>query len=78
MKTISYPIFFLFSVLIGCNNTEKSTSTTDTKAPEKELEAVFKKMWDNVTLTNADAYFNFIDQCAARGIDLPIVPQELF
>lgn len=57
MKTISYPIFFLFSVLIGCNNTEKSTSTTDTKAPEKELEAVFKKMWDNVTLTNADAYF---------------------
>jgi hypothetical protein len=28
-----------------------------TKTTEKELESVFKKMWDNVTLTNADAYF---------------------
>ena len=27
------------------------------KTIEKELESVFKKMWDNVTLTNANDYF---------------------
>ena len=32
---------------------QKNTS----KTTEKELESVFKKMWDNVTLTKADAYF---------------------
>ena len=32
---------------------QKNTS----KTTEKELESVFKKMWNNVTLTKADAYF---------------------
>ena len=29
----------------------------DYETTKQELEFVFKKMWDNVTLTNADAYF---------------------
>lgn len=32
---------------------QKNTS----KTTEKELESVFEKMWDNVTLTNANDYF---------------------
>ena len=35
--------------ILAQNNTSKTT--------EKELEFVFKKMWDNVTLTNANEYF---------------------
>lgn len=49
-------------------------------SPDKDLDN-FKIKVDagaNSAITqyfyNADAYFNFIDQCAARGIDLPIVP----
>jgi hypothetical protein len=38
-------------------STSSIDNTTDSKASEKELEDVFKKMWDNVTLTKADAYF---------------------
>ena len=37
-----------------------STIIADANDPEvskKEIEAAFKRMWDNVTLTNAEAYF---------------------
>lgn len=49
------PIVFIAFTLISLNNlfAQKNSS----QSTEKELESVFKKMWDNVTLTNADDYF---------------------
>lgn len=41
--------FISMSSIFAQKNTPKTT--------EKELESVFKKMWDNVTLTNANDYF---------------------
>ncbi len=47
-------VFFIIA-FISLNSifAQKDTS----KSTEKELEFVFKKMWDNVTLTNANDYF---------------------
>lgn len=49
-------------------------------SPEQDLESFKNKVaaGANSAITqyfyNADAYFNFRDQCAKRGIDIPIVP----
>ena len=56
------PIVFIGLLLIAsCSNGEKSKSTIannkDSKSLEKELDDTFKKMWQNVTLTNATEYF---------------------
>jgi len=48
-------IVVLVIVFISINSVFAKKNTS--KTTEKELESVFKKMWDNVTLTNADAYF---------------------
>lgn len=50
-----------FLVIVGCSNAEKSkattANTTASQSVEKELDLAFKKMWENVTLTNAADYF---------------------
>ena len=56
------PIVFIGLLLIAsCSNGKKSKSTIannkDSKSLEKELDDTFKKMWQNVTLTNATEYF---------------------
>lgn len=49
-STVYFIIAFIsMNSILAQNNTSKTT--------EKELEFVFKKMWDNVTLTNANEYF---------------------
>uniref|UniRef100_UPI00404A35AB nuclear transport factor 2 family protein n=1 Tax=Gelidibacter sp. TaxID=2018083 RepID=UPI00404A35AB len=48
-------IVLIVLTFISMNSVFAQKNTT--KTTEKELESVFKKMWDNVTLTNADAYF---------------------
>ena len=35
----------------------QSCAKSDEASAKQDLEVAFKKMWDNVTLTNADAYF---------------------
>jgi len=60
-KTFSFkPIVFIGLLLIvGCSNVDKSKSAeiNDSESVKKELDGVFKKMWQNVTLTNATEYF---------------------
>jgi len=46
-------IFIIAFISLNSIFAQKDTS----KSTEKELEFVFKKMWDNVTLTNANDYF---------------------
>ena len=72
MKKLTVQLFTMASVgllMFGCNNDsttkeanerKDSTGIAESNNPEtskKELKATFKKMWDNVTLTKADAYF---------------------
>ncbi len=50
------------------------------KSPEDDLDAFARKVkaGANSAITqyffNADAYFNFVDEARARGVDVPIVP----
>ena len=72
MKKLTVQLFTMASVgllMFGCNNdstTKEANERTDStgiaesnnpETSKKELKATFKKMWDNVTLTKADAYF---------------------
>jgi len=69
MKRFSILLLAIISValLASCNNNtaskgsnENNDSTSkanETEVVNTELDAAFKKMWENVTLTNADAYF---------------------
>ncbi len=57
-KAISFVcILFIF----GCSQIDKSKSISsesdNSELAEKELDSAFKKMWKNVTLTNATEYF---------------------
>jgi hypothetical protein len=62
-KIFSYrPIVLIGLLLIfGCSNVDKSKSiiadNKDSESVKKELDSAFKKMWKNVTLTNAAEYF---------------------
>jgi hypothetical protein len=48
-------------LIVSCSNVDKSKSITadskDSETAKKELDSAFKKMWENVTLTNATEYF---------------------
>ena len=51
---LSLPLFF------GCTNADKSKSVSaenNSESLKKDLDSAFKKMWQNVTLTNATNYF---------------------
>ena len=52
-------ISFVCLLIVGCSQIDKSTTTksNDSEFAEKELDNTFKKMWKNVTLTNATEYF---------------------
>lgn len=62
-KKLSFRPILLIGLLliVGCSNVDNSKSmSTDKKDSEiakKELDSAFKKMWKNVTLTNATKYF---------------------
>ncbi|WP_034257563.1 nuclear transport factor 2 family protein [Altibacter lentus] len=62
-KSFSFRPILLVGLLliVGCSNVDNSKSnSTDKKESEtakKELDSAFKKMWKNVTLTNATEYF---------------------
>ncbi len=52
----------------------------ESASPQADLDAFERKVkaGANTAITqyfyNADAYFRFVDECVARGIDIPIVP----
>jgi hypothetical protein len=58
LKAISFACLLL---IFSCSQIDKSKSTTsesnNSELVEKELDSAFKKMWKNVTLTNATEYF---------------------
>jgi hypothetical protein len=58
LKAISFVCLLL---IFSCSQKDKSKSTTsesnNTELAEKELDSAFKKMWENLTLTNATEYF---------------------
>lgn len=62
-KLFSNTTMFLVGVLlfVGCTDADKSAAktaqNTESESVKKELDAAFKKMWENVTLTNAADYF---------------------
>jgi len=62
-KIFSYKPIVLIGLLfiVGCSNVDKSKSiiadNKDSESVKKELDSAFKKMWKNVTLTNAAEYF---------------------
>jgi hypothetical protein len=50
--------------IVGCSNLDNAkptmTSTNNVESIEQELAKVFKKMWRNVTLSNAKSYFETV------------------
>lgn len=52
------PIVFITLILIiGCSDLDQAANDKASEAVKKELDDAFKKMWENVTLTNATEYF---------------------
>lgn len=52
------PIVFIALILIiGCSDLDQTANNKGSEAAKKELDDAFKKMWKNVTLTNAAEYF---------------------
>lgn len=62
-KSFSFRTILLVGLLliVGCSNVDKtksiSTDKMESETAKKELDSAFKKMWKNVTLTNATEYF---------------------
>ncbi len=51
-------LFIGLYLILSCTDTATSKSTlAGSDAAKKELDSAFKKMWQNVTLTNANEYF---------------------
>ena len=52
---------FSLSLFVGCTNADKSkpavAEENNSESLKKEVDSAFKKMWQNVTLTNAANYF---------------------
>ena len=63
MKNIILKLTFAIAIMafISCSTKTETSSNDPTKdeieATKKELQAVFVKMWDNVTLSKASEYF---------------------
>ena len=52
-------VFFSQTTIVSCSNADKAKSNSavdNTEISKKEVESAFKRMWENVTLTNLAAY----------------------
>ncbi len=61
IQTMKNILFILSLIIVSCKSPNhenaKFTPTTTSETSTKELDEAFKKMWTNVTLTNAAQYF---------------------
>lgn len=50
-------VFIALLLIISCSDLDQAANNKESEAAKKELDTAFKKMWKNVTLTNAPQYF---------------------
>ena len=60
LPSLTAIVLFSLSLFVGCTNADKSKSDSaenNSESLKKELDSAFKKMWQNVILTNAATHF---------------------
>ena len=60
LLSLTAVVLFSLSLFVDCTNADKSKSASaenNSETLNKELDSAFKKMWQNVTLTNAATHF---------------------